>query len=534
MRVSSLSHSFDEGGEGGVVNHFPARRSQRSSGPGSPIGSLNASSRSVSDGDEESATAGATAAGAGSFTPQPPPGAYSSRRYAVDRFENRFDPGFDDDDDDACVFNTRRSELGLSNSSLDRFVGGGNAPPPRLVVPGGPEDDDAVVVTVEPPTRSIASPMHPHGFGGYDDDFQLAADLNSPSAGLDGRPGRRTYGGRGRGARGGRGSVERTIQTPSKLHGAPRAARGGEADGVEKEGEDGGGVYMDGEGPGANAARGHPSTAVIRASRAASEVGDEDPAEGGAEGGADLNDDDDDDRGIEPIAETLEPHRDSNGIAYYPNGSAPTRDGDDDDGLGLSSDDESGQLRMMRESQIIVVSDMPSRGGHSRGADSSTSGDGGWGGIGGAGGWSSRPGTGSSSIWGKQTNSRGFSTPAGLRLFTPDLILSGGERRSTVPPPMGAHDVTGGGTRTTSDAANAREPPVNGSKEPLHVVNGEANVARAGPIGSKPNSPSFAGKNEIKSEGENKEEPAELDLIYDPVLNYYFDPKSNTYYELKT
>ena len=46
------------------------------------------------------------------------------------------------------------------------------------------------------------------------------------------------------------------------------------------------------------------------------------------------------------------------------------------------------------------------------------------------------------------------------------------------------------------------------------MVNGEANVARAGPIGnSKPNSPSFAGKNEIKSEGENKEEPAELDLM---------------------
>ena len=129
---------------------------------------------------------------------------------------------------------------------------------------------------------------------------------------------------------------------------------------------------------------------------------------------------------------------------------------------------------------------------------------------------------GSSSIWGK--NSRGFSTPAGLRLFTPDLVLSGGERRSTVPPPLGAH-VAAAGTRTTHDA---------NAKEPLHVVNGEANVARSGPSGSKPTSPSFAGENDGNSEGENKEEPAELDLIYDPVLNYYFDPKSNTYYELKT
>ena len=138
MRVSSLSHSFDAGGEGGVVNHFPARCSQRSSGPGSPIGSLNASSRSAdSDGDEESATVawGPTPRGRngarsrhelparGASRRSRRPAAYSSRRYADDRFENRFDPGFDDDDDDACVFNLRRSELGLSNSSLDRFVG---------------------------------------------------------------------------------------------------------------------------------------------------------------------------------------------------------------------------------------------------------------------------------------------------------------------------------------------------------------------------------------------------------------------------
>lgn len=585
MRVSSLSHSFDAGDTrgvvNGVVNHFPGPgRRSRLSGSGSPGGGgtspndasppggspgrRSPSSGSVGSephGDEEReresalarGTAGASRAPSG-YSPQPPPGSYSSARYAdasedaasrARAFDARFDAFDDDDDDDdaACVPNMRHSELGLSNSSLDRFVvnagtsGGRNAPAP-LVIPGGPEEDDAVVTTVEPPERSIASPMHPHGFGGYDDDFQLAADLNSPSAGLDGRPGRRTYGGRGRGGRG-RGSVERTIQTPSKLHGFRIA--GGLPDGAEKE--EGGGVYMDGEGPGGSAAalKGHPSTGdeAVRASRAASEVGDEDPAE--LLGTSKNDDDDDDDRGFEPIAETLEPHRDSNGIAYYPNGSAPTGV-DDDDGLGLSSDDESGlNLRMMRESQIIGVSDMPSRWGHS-------SGDGGWGGIGRDGGWS-RPGTGSSSIWGKQTNGRGFSTPAGLRLFTPDLVLSGGERRSTVPPPMrpGAIDaavttVTTGTrtTTTTHDADGPKEQPgmsarVDGSKEPLHAVNGEATVARgSGPRGSKPNSPSFAGENDGESEGENKEEPAELDLIYDPLLNYYFDPKSNTYYELKT
>ena len=375
MRVSSLSHSFDAGGVGGVVNHFPGQGcSRRSSGIGSPSGSPNASSGSVSDGDEESATA-VVAHPARGATPQPPPWAHQ-QAVRGRPFRKPFRSGFRRrrHAQHAC------SELGLSNSSLDRFVGGGNAPPPRLVVPGGPEDDDAVVVTVEPPTRSIASPMHPHGFGGYDDDFQLAADLNSPSAGLDGRPGRRTYGGRGRGARGGRGSVERTIQTPSKLHGAPRAARGGEADGVEKEGEDGGkGVYMDGEGPGANAARGHPSTAVIRASRAASEVGDEDPAEGGA----DLNDDDDD-RGIEPIAETLEPTATPTASRTTPTDRLPPATATTTTGWALSSDDESVSFGDAGEPDHRGVGHAVARG-HSRGADSSTSGDGGGGGSAGLG-----------------------------------------------------------------------------------------------------------------------------------------------------
>ena len=161
MRVSSLSHSFDAGGVGGVVNHFPdpghrSQRSRRSSGPGSPSESLSASptsggsprrspsSGSVSDGDEEGA---ANCSDAGRFTPQPPPGAYSSKRYADDRdcVDAGLDPGFDDDDA-RLPYATRHSELGLSNSSLDRFVGR-NAPTP-LVVPGGPEDDDAVVVTL--------------------------------------------------------------------------------------------------------------------------------------------------------------------------------------------------------------------------------------------------------------------------------------------------------------------------------------------------------------------------------------------------
>ena len=130
--VSSLS-PFDAGGEGGVVNHFPARCSQRSSGP-VPIGSLNASSRSFPTRTKKApqlapqlAPRLAPRPGAGSFCAAAAAGGYSSRRYADDHSENRFDPGFDDDDDDACVFKLRRSGLGCPD------VGGQvrerNAPP---------------------------------------------------------------------------------------------------------------------------------------------------------------------------------------------------------------------------------------------------------------------------------------------------------------------------------------------------------------------------------------------------------------------
>jgi len=469
MRVSSVSRSFDRGG-GPVVNHFPTRLSRRSSGSGSP--------NSGSGGDEDEPT----------VTPRPPPGhAYSSRRYADEYEDSDALPNID-------------SALGLSNSSLDKFIvaananggpghngHGRNAPPP-LVIPGFSNqlEDDDVVTFVEPPERSVKSPCHPNGFGGYYDDTQLAADLDSPSAGLNGRPGRRIYGGRGRGGRGVKGSVERTIRTPSKLHAQAEE-----------------GVYMDGEGPGGGGqgenARGD--------SRAASEVGDEEHP---------THDEDPDGEHPEPIAQTLEPHRDSNGIAYYPNGSERVHD--DDDGLGLSSDDESGQLKMMRESQIIGVSDyaMYSRGGdgsvppsrgYSRGADSTASGDSGW--------WSgnSRPNTASSVK--RNMGGKGPSIPHGLRLFTPDLILSGGERKSSVPPAL-----AGG----MSDSHRG---------EPLRAVNGEhgfkAEHVKTSSVsgGSKPTSPAHVAENT-----ENESESGDLDVIYDPVLNYYFDPKSNKYYEL--
>ena len=45
--------------------------------------------------------------------------------------------------------------------------------------------------------------------------------------------------------------------------------------------------------------------------------------------------------------------------------------------------------------------------------------------------------------------------------------------------------------------------------------------------GSKPTSPAHVAENT-----ENESESGDLDVIYDPVLNYYFDPKSNKYYEL--
>tara|TARA_B100000767_G_scaffold210863_1_gene197926 strand:- start:711 stop:1061 length:351 start_codon:yes stop_codon:yes gene_type:complete len=110
---------------------------------------------------------------------------------------------------------------------------------------------------------------------------------------------------------------------------------------------------------------------------------------------------------------------------------------------------------------------------------------------------------------------KGPSIPHGLRLFTPDLILSGGERKSSVPPAL-----AGG----MSDSHRG---------EPLRAVNGEhgfkAEHVKTSSVsgGSKPTSPAHVAENT-----ENESESGDLDVIYDPVLNYYFDPKSNKYYEL--
>ncbi len=38
---------------------------------------------------------------------------------------------------------------------------------------------------------------------------------------------------------------------------------------------------------------------------------------------------------------------------------------------------------------------------------------------------------------------------------------------------------------------------------------------------------------EVTSPSENTDEEEELDLFYDPVLNCYFDPKTQKYYELR-
>ena len=38
---------------------------------------------------------------------------------------------------------------------------------------------------------------------------------------------------------------------------------------------------------------------------------------------------------------------------------------------------------------------------------------------------------------------------------------------------------------------------------------------------------------DLNSPNENTDEEKELDLLFDPVLNCYFDPKTQKYYELR-
>ena len=38
---------------------------------------------------------------------------------------------------------------------------------------------------------------------------------------------------------------------------------------------------------------------------------------------------------------------------------------------------------------------------------------------------------------------------------------------------------------------------------------------------------------DLNSANENTDEEEELDLLFDPVLNCYFDPKTQKYYELR-
>ena len=290
--------------------------------------------------------------------------------------------------------------------------------------------------------------MHPHGCGRLRRRLPARGGPNSPSAGLDSNPG----GGRTAEAQGlpeNPGIARADYPDPKS---GSRAARGGRRTGWKRKGKTRKGVYMDGED------RGRTPRGVIRRRRSSGRRGRR--LRLGTRtrwGGADLNDDDDD-RG------SSRSRRRSSPTATPTIGTTPT--------IGSHPRRRRrrrlGLLRrrvrsasMMRESQTPGCRTYR-RGGHSRGADSSTSGDGGWGGSAGWGlvlpardGFVVDPG--------KQTSSRGFSTPAG-RAHYPRPHPVRGRAAGTVPPPMGAHDVTGGGTRTTSDAANAKEPPVNGSK----------------------------------------------------------------------
>ena len=401
MRVSSLSHSFSAGGEGGGGEPLPGALSAAfSSRARVPDRILNASSRSVSTGTKKAPQLAPQLAprlaprlpARGASRRSRRPGVLQQAVRADDRFENRFDPGFDDDDDDACVFKLRRSELGLSNSSLDRFVGGGNAPPPRLVVPGGPEGtDDAAGDGGWSPERarqrhrctltaSEATTTTPPARGGSE--FALCGAGRQTRA-EDVRRGRGAGGPRGPGIR--RADSSRPRPSSTALHG--RLAGGGGRGGKKGKTAEKACTWTGRD-------RGRTPRGVIRRRRssgrrgAASGVGDEDRLRGCRPKRRRRRPRDRADRGDARAPPRLQRHRVlPQRIASHPRRRRRRRAGALLRRRVRSASDDAGEPDH-RECRTCR------RAGDTRGARTAAPAGTAGGGIGGAGGWSSRPGAG--------------------------------------------------------------------------------------------------------------------------------------------
>ena len=114
--------------------------------------------------------------------------------------------------------------------------------------------------------------------------------------------------------------------------------------------------------------------------------------------------------------------------------------------------------------------------------------------------------------------------PAGhgqnYRLFTPDLVMVSDER--TKPRPSGD--------------SSAPRGPGEGGANGAGKTNGTTTIEAEAPTEKNaiPTEDGDAGKGGVGEGGAGDETgaAADLDLIYDPILNFYYDPKDGKYYEL--
>ena len=245
---------------------------------------------------------------------------------------------------------------------------------------------------------------------------------------------------------------------------------------------------------------------------AAVEGDDDDPVEGDDDRFEGDDDHEDDASG--------ERWSDSNGIAYFDNGNGPGLGPGLEPGMGLgaelgassglgeeaSSSDEDESLRYPEAGDVLFAPERPSARSPGDPLDAAR----------------------------RETPIPGAAPPpAGraseFRAFTPDLVMvssaSTGSRGDAANPNKTANGVVeGGGDDGRTSSSNQRSP----SKPPTLAP------ARA---------PSHLTSSEMRDAGNGDEPPGmdpaavpaaapDLDLVYDPILDFYYDPKHGKYYQL--
>ena len=128
--------------------------------------------------------------------------------------------------------------------------------------------------------------------------------------------------------------------------------------------------------------------------------------------------------------------------------------------------------------------------------------------------------------------------PAGhgqnYRLFTPDLVMVSDEPTkprpsgdSSAPRGPGEGGANGVGKTNGTTTTEAEAPTKVGA---LPTEDGDAGEGGVGEGGA--GDETGGAGDETGGAGDETGAAADLDLIYDPILNFYYDPKDGKYYEL--